>query len=134
MADLGCGRGTFLELLRQRGATGLGVDLSDEAVGLSRAKGFAIEQQDAIDFLTSRENELDGVFASHIVEHLPIDRAVMLVPAAHVALKAGGYMIVVTPNPADLRVITGHSGSIQIMSDRIHSPWFVDGSLPRVST
>ena len=75
-------------------------------MGCRRAKGFAIEQQDAIDFLTSRENELDGVFASHIVEHLPIDRAVMLVPAAHVALKAGGYMIVVTPNPADLRVIT----------------------------
>ena len=106
VADLGCGRGTFLELLKQRGVSGLGVDLSDEAVEASRAKGFAIEQQDAIDFLGGRDNDLDGVFASHIVEHLPIDRAVTLVPAAHQALKPGGYLIVVTPNPADVTVIT----------------------------
>jgi SAM-dependent methyltransferase len=106
VADLGCGRGVFLQLLRQRGATGIGVDTSSQAVEACRAKGFVIEQNDALRFLATRGGDLDGVFASHIIEHLPVDQAATFGPLAHGALKPGGYVVLVTPNPADVRVIT----------------------------
>ena len=106
VADLGCGRGVFLELLRRRGAQGLGVDLSNAAVEACRAKGFLIEQGDALAFLATHSADLDGVFASHIIEHLSGEQAGSLVQSAHDALKAGGYLVLVTPNPADVRVIT----------------------------
>jgi SAM-dependent methyltransferase len=67
--------------------------------------GIRITRGDAIDFL-AQQRDLGGVFISHLVEHLPPDVAQALLAAAHAAMRPGGTVVVVTPNPRDLMVIT----------------------------
>jgi predicted TPR repeat methyltransferase len=69
VADLGSGRGFFLEALRDRAIPGIGIDISDEAIRRTRYLGLECVQSDVIDFL-SDARELAGVFASHLIEHL----------------------------------------------------------------
>jgi O-antigen chain-terminating methyltransferase len=104
--DVGCGRGVFLEMLREAGIAAVGVDLSPNAVRRCRELGFReVYQEDALGFLRGHAGAFDGVVCSHIIEHLPYEDAVELVHAAYAALAEGGRLAVVTPNPRDLRVI-----------------------------
>lgn len=104
VADLGCGRGEFLELLRERGGAGIGVDLDADMLAEVRAKGLETYEGDAVEFLRRSAGELDGVFAAHLAEHLTPDRLEALVEAAAAALSPGGRLILVTPNPRNLEM------------------------------
>ena len=66
VADLGSGRGYFLEALRDRAIPGIGVDNSDEAIRRARDLGFECVKLDVLDFL-GEARELGGVFASHLI-------------------------------------------------------------------
>jgi 2-polyprenyl-3-methyl-5-hydroxy-6-metoxy-1,4-benzoquinol methylase len=104
--DLGCGRGVFLELLRESRIMAQGVDLSKDAVAACRAKGFRIVQEDVLTFLAREESVWDGIFCSHLIEHFPYVQAVSLLRGCHKVLAPGGILVVVTPNSLDLRVMT----------------------------
>ena len=54
VADLGCGRGELLELLRERGVEAVGVDASAEMVAIAREKGLEAEHGDMFAFLAAR--------------------------------------------------------------------------------
>jgi SAM-dependent methyltransferase len=54
VVDLGCGRGEFLELLREAGIDGLGIDGNAEMVGRCRERGLSAEVGDVIDFVARR--------------------------------------------------------------------------------
>src|ERR1022692_3702971 len=73
--DIGCGRGEFLELMREAGVPARGIDLSRESVEVCRRKGL---QADAADLYTHLadlpEASLDGIFSAQVVEHLPPER------------------------------------------------------------
>lgn len=104
--DVGCGRGVFMEMLRDAGIAPVGVDLSPESVQRCRELGFdQVFREDAVGFLKRNQGVFDGVVCSHIIEHLPYDDALELVRAAHMALTPGGRLAIVTPNARDLRVI-----------------------------
>lgn len=103
VADLGAGRGYFLEALRARGIECVGVDTSQEAAAYCRKQGFDIVISDAIEYLQSASN-LAGVFASHLVEHMPPEKVERLFEVAHRALAGGGRIVIVTPNIRDWRV------------------------------
>jgi O-antigen chain-terminating methyltransferase len=108
--DVGCGRGLFLELLRDAGIAGAGVDASAESVAECHAKGFIdVEQGDALAAL-ARRSELgaryDGVFCSHLIEHLAGPDAVQLIALAAGLLAPRGRLLLVTPNVANLKVWT----------------------------
>ena len=49
--DVGCGDGDLLRLLEGRGIDGRGIELSREGVNDSVAKGLAVIQGDAVDWL-----------------------------------------------------------------------------------
>jgi len=49
--DLGCGRGEFLELLRQSNRCGQGVEVDARIANICRQKGLDVIQGDVIDFL-----------------------------------------------------------------------------------
>lgn len=103
--DIGCGRGIFLENLRERGIGGYGVDINDEMVALCRQKGLKVRQEDAILHLAElKDGVLDGVFISHVVEHLSPKEMVNLVCLVHQKLKNGSPIVIITPNILNLSV------------------------------
>ena len=64
---------------------------------------------DALDYLvecSERQERFDGVFCSHVVEHLPGPEGVRLLTLACDAVAAGGRIVVATPNAANLWILT----------------------------
>jgi O-antigen chain-terminating methyltransferase len=103
--DIGCGRGEWLELLRENGFEAIGVDTNEQAVALCRARGLDAVVGDAIAFLRDLKPETAlAVTGFHIVEHLPADLQIELVEVALRALRPGGLLILETPNPTNLTV------------------------------
>jgi SAM-dependent methyltransferase len=103
--DIGCGRGEFLELLRDSRISARGVDLALDMVLLCREKGLDVVRADALPYLASLADEsLDGVFAAQVIEHLEATQIVRLVQLAHRKLRANGILILETPNPRCLTV------------------------------
>ncbi len=103
--DLGCGRGEFLELLKENGIGGFGVDLYQEFVDLCLEKQLAAVQGDAIAVL-EHETEVDGIFAGQLVEHLPLQQIIRLTETAYKIMKQGSYLVLETPNPMSLSIYT----------------------------
>lgn len=98
--DAGCGRGEFLELLREAGVPARGVDLDPGMVAHARAKGLDVEQADIVEYLQDvAEGSLGVVFAAQVVEHLPYARLLAFLRLGHEALKPGGLLIAETVNP-----------------------------------
>jgi SAM-dependent methyltransferase len=103
--DVGAGRGYFLEALMARGIDGIGVDISQEAASEGRQLGLEIVIEDAFTFLAGRAG-LAGVFLSHLVEHFEPARVDELLRVAAQALRPGGRIVIVTPNPRDWLVLS----------------------------
>lgn len=107
--DLGCGRGEFLELLREQGVRARGVDLNADMVEACRARGLDAVQADALSYLEELEdNSLGGVFSAHLVEHLPPADLVRLVNLCYRKLKVDAPIVVETPNPTCLLAMATH--------------------------
>jgi len=104
--DLACGRGEFLELLREAGVNARGVDLDPACVEICRAKGLDVEQRGAFDCLEQLPpSTLDAIFCSHFVEHLPAAQVPKLIRLASSRLVPGGLLAVETPNPQCLATL-----------------------------
>jgi SAM-dependent methyltransferase len=108
--DIGCGRGIFLELLREAGIDAAGVDLNANAVAECQQNGFSdVEQGDAVHFLERRRREgtaYDGIFCSHVIEHMFPIEAIGLLDLCVAVLAPGGRFVLVTPNARNGRVWT----------------------------
>jgi SAM-dependent methyltransferase len=103
--DIGCGRGEFLDLLRDAGVSGHGVDLNADMVLHCRSKGLVAEQRDALEYLQALpEATLGGIFACQVIEHLPAAAQIELVRLAHRVLRPGGVLVIETLNPECLMV------------------------------
>lgn len=98
--DAGCGRGEFLELLREAGTPARGVDLDPGMVARARRKGLDIDQGDVISYLDGIPDESLGVvFAAQVVEHLKYDDLLAFLRLAFMKLKPDGLLIAETVNP-----------------------------------
>jgi len=98
--DIGCGRGEFLELMRDEGIGARGVDLDETMVEFCRSRGLAVELNDAVSYLEQFEDEsLDGVFIDQVVEHLEPAYLVQLLELCHRKLKFGYHIVAETVNP-----------------------------------
>lgn len=107
--DLACGRGIFLQILKENNIEGIGVDNSLSSFEFAKKKGFEIYQSDVFVFLKKAirdKKNFKGIFCSHFIEHLPYKKTQELLSLCFNALKPDGILIVVTPNPKDLRVMT----------------------------
>jgi O-antigen chain-terminating methyltransferase len=106
--DLGCGRGEWLELLKEHDIYAQGVD-SDEGM-LSACRGLDLDctHGDVIDFLKSQSDACCEVITSlHLIEHLPFDVLKELVFECFRILKPGGVLILETPNCENIIVGSG---------------------------
>jgi 2-polyprenyl-3-methyl-5-hydroxy-6-metoxy-1,4-benzoquinol methylase len=103
--DIGCGRGEFLELLREAGIKVKGVDLDLDMVLYCREKGLNVIQEDGFAYLDSLPDEaLGGVFAAQVIEHLESKQIIELVKLCQRKLRPGGILILETLNPKCLMI------------------------------
>jgi O-antigen chain-terminating methyltransferase len=105
--DLGCGRGEWLELLRDRNFDATGVDLDESMLAACRERNLSVIKGDAIEYLKKiPDSSLTLISGFHVAEHLPFEKLQVLVYEAHRALKPGGILILETPNPENFQVST----------------------------
>lgn len=98
--DVGCGRGEFLELLRDAGISASGVDLDPGMIARARQKGLEVEQGDGIAYMErAQDASLGVVFAAQVVEHLPYERLIAFLRLSSRKLVPGGLLIAETVNP-----------------------------------
>ena len=95
--DIGCGSGISLDAIHQSfGIRGVGIDYSEKAAQLTRARGF---EAHACRFEEYDPGELrfDLVHSSHVIEHVasPLD----MMKKSFDLLKPGGLCVFFTPNP-----------------------------------
>jgi SAM-dependent methyltransferase len=101
VVDLGCGRGEFLELLRERGLVARGVESNVNVVRECREKGLDVVEGDLVEFLRLQPaGSLGGVYAAQVAEHLPPPVLSALLEEAHRALRGGGLLVLETVNAA----------------------------------
>ena len=114
--DLGCGRGEWLELLRDEGSQARGVESNRAMIDSQRDRNLEIVQADALAYLRGLpENSLRAVTAFHLIEHIGLAELIDLLDEINRVLRPGGLLIVETPNPKNLVV-----GACNFYSDPTH--------------
>lgn len=103
VVDLGCGRGEFLELLRENGIEAEGVDLNSQMVEVCLDKGLRCAKADILAWLANREDgSFDGIFSSQVIEHLEPPRLKELVELCFKKIRPGGILVLETINPTSV--------------------------------
>jgi len=116
VADIGCGRGEWLELLAENRIAAIGIDSNSAMARACRQRGLAAECADAIAWLKQQPpGSLAAVTGFHVIEHLPFETLIALFDAALHALRADGLVLFETPNAENLAV-----GASNFYSDPTH--------------
>jgi O-antigen chain-terminating methyltransferase len=98
--DLGCGRGEFLELLREAGIEAAGVDGNGQMAEICTEKGLRCEKGDLLAKLAERpDGSLGGIFSSQVIEHIPPEYLEKLIEVCRRKLAPGGILVFETVNP-----------------------------------
>ena len=99
--DVGCGRGEFLQLLKERGVAARGLDLNPEMAEACRARGLDATTGDALATLRALPDEsLGGLIAVQVIEHLKPAYLSQFLQTAFFKLRPGAPLILETINPA----------------------------------
>jgi O-antigen chain-terminating methyltransferase len=116
VVDLGCARGEWLELLRERGLHAVGVDLNWSMVAACRDRGLEVVGMDALQYLRGlAADSVGAVTGFHFIEHIELRTLVAVLDETLRVLRPGGLAIFETPNPANLIV-----GSCNFYLDPTH--------------
>jgi len=103
--DLGCGRGEWLDLMREEGFEATGVDASAEMAWACRRAGLDVTQADLLSYLREVRGESQAVVtAFQVLEHLTWDALLEVIDQTVRVLKPGGVAIFETPNIRNFRV------------------------------
>lgn len=101
--DLGCGRGEWLELLREHGVRAVGIDTNRVFLAENAARGLEVIEAEALDHLRAcADGSARAVTGFHIIEHLPFDLMRALLDQCLRVLAEGGLVLFETPNPENL--------------------------------
>jgi len=114
--DVGCGRGEWLQVLREEGLQARGIDTNRILVQQCKELSLDVEEHEALSYLGSLpDGSLNAVTAFHFAEHLPLETLVKFLDETGRTLKPGGLIILETPNPENLLV-----GSCNFYLDPTH--------------
>ena len=99
--DVGCGRGEFLQLLREHGISARGIDLNPEMAEACRARGLDASAADALTTLRELPDQsLGGLIAVQVIEHLKPAYLSQFLQTAFFKLRPGAPLVLETINPA----------------------------------
>lgn len=103
IVEFGCGRGEFLEALREADVPAFGVEVSEESAQFCRDRGLNAVVANYLEYLEQLGNKsIGGVMAYHLVEHLTqyeLERFIKLVAQKVIP---GGKVVLETLNPYSL--------------------------------
>jgi 2-polyprenyl-3-methyl-5-hydroxy-6-metoxy-1,4-benzoquinol methylase len=104
--DVGCGRGEWMELLKENDYTKVsGVDSNVVMAAQCAERGLTVTVRDGVEHISSLKTaSLNVITALHVIEHLAFEQLMRLLTQCHRVLKRGGLLILETPNPDNLIV------------------------------
>ena len=115
--DIGCGRGEWLELLKENRFTAQGIDINRIMVQQCKDLELEVDEADAIFYLSEQESNSIGIITGfHIIEHLNLKILITLIEESLRVLIPGGILIFETPNPENIIV-----GSCNFYVDPTHN-------------
>src|SRR5687767_4389340 len=98
--DVGCGRGEFLDLLREKGIRARGLDLNPEMVEVCKSRGLDVTGTDALSYLKGTgDKSLGGLIAVQVIEHLKPSYLAEMLAVAYDKLRPGSRFVLETINP-----------------------------------
>jgi SAM-dependent methyltransferase len=105
LLDIGCGRGEWLNILKDSNIPATGIDTNAASVQECSAQGLNVSHADAISYLSdAKEKSLGAITLFQVLEHLPFPTMVHLLRLALRALVPGGVLIAEVPNSETLSV------------------------------
>lgn len=105
LLDIGCGRGEWLNILKDSNIPATGIDTNAASVQECSAQGLNVSHADAITYLSNaKEQSLGAITLFQVLEHLPFATMVHLLRLALRALVPGGVLIAEVPNSETLSV------------------------------
>lgn len=100
VVEFGCGRGEFLELLRQNEINAIGVDIDPAMIARCKEKNLDVVLQDCLGYLEAQEDKsIGGIFAAQLIEHLQREDLERLIVLASKKLVPGAPILLETINP-----------------------------------
>ena len=105
LLDIGCGRGEWLNILKDSNIPATGIDTNAASVQECSAQGLNVLHADAITYLSNaKEQSLGAITLFQVLEHLPFATMVHLLRLALRALVPGGVLVAEVPNSETLSV------------------------------
>lgn len=115
--DIGCGRGEWLELLKESGFYAKGLDFNKIMIKICKERGLNAVEGEVLSFLKGLpDSSLGAVTGFHLIEHYGFDFLIELLGGILRVLKSGGLLIFETPNPDNILV-----GSCNFYLDPTHN-------------
>jgi 2-polyprenyl-3-methyl-5-hydroxy-6-metoxy-1,4-benzoquinol methylase len=109
--DVGCGRGEFLELLKEHGIQAYGIDSSSEMLKIAASCGLQVLKDDALQHLRGLKDAcLGGLFCSQVIEHMGAAEASEFVQLAFRKMMPGSKIIIETVNPTSVLALSEFFG------------------------
>ncbi|MDR2409051.1 MAG: methyltransferase domain-containing protein [Bacteroidales bacterium] len=98
--DIGCGKGDFLEFLRDNGIKGTGVDINKASAGIAIHKGFDISIADAFDYIKALDDHSTSVISLlEVAEHISFEYFFKLCDEISKKVANSGCFVMDTINP-----------------------------------
>jgi O-antigen chain-terminating methyltransferase len=115
--DIGCGRGEWLELLREKNLNATGIDVNKIMVKTCKDLRLNVVEEEVFSYLkTIKDCSMGAVTGFHLIEHYEFDFLIELFKELHRVLRPGGLVIFETPNPDNILV-----GSCTFYLDPTHN-------------
>ena len=115
--DIGCGRGEWLELLKEQNFNATGIDINKIMIKICKDLKLNVIAEEGVDYLNNiKDCSIGAVTGFHLIEHYEFDCLVELFKESFRVLSPGGLVIFETPDPNNILV-----GSCTFYLDPTHN-------------
>jgi 2-polyprenyl-3-methyl-5-hydroxy-6-metoxy-1,4-benzoquinol methylase len=98
--DIGCGRGEFLQIMKETGKNSYGIEMNQYEVEKLTKQGLKVVAEEILPHLQKLQSESVGsVFCAQVVEHLSPNDVYQMLARLMVVMKTGSCVVIETINP-----------------------------------